>query len=213
MLKSSPSLPAEAAALLEFWFADCADSVAAAEARADIWFGQHADFDAEIHRQFGDWPARAAAGEFAHWQADPHASLALVLCLDQLPRNLFRGTPRAFAHDARARAVADAAVAAGHPAHLHPLPACFFYLPYEHAEDLAWQTHCVPGYRRQRDRAEPALHRLLDMFIQAGEEHRDTVVRFGRFPHRNAILGRSSTAEETAYLAGGAKTYGQTPPR
>lgn len=204
-------LPPEAAELLSFWFADCTASCTAAEARVALWFARHDHFDAEIHRRFAGWPARAAAGEFAHWRAAPASALALVLCLDQLPRNLYRGTPQAFAYDESARHETHAAVAAGYPLQLHPVPACFFFLPYEHAEDLDWQRHCVPGYRELQARAEPALYTLLGRFVEAGEEHRDTVARFGRFPHRNAILGRDSTPEELAYLAAGAKTYGQTP--
>ncbi|MGD9603572.1 MAG: DUF924 family protein [Gammaproteobacteria bacterium] len=202
---------ADPARLLDFWFDGGVETPAAARARVKLWFGHHPPFDAALAEQFGDWPARAADGEFAAWLDAPDTALALVLTLDQLPRNIYRATPRAYAFDAHARAATHTAVTRGYHERLHPVAACFFFEPYEHAEDLAWQAHCVPGYLRLRELAHPDFHALLDEFVQAGHEHRDTVARFGRFPHRNAILGRASTPQEDAYLAAGAKTYGQVP--
>ncbi|MGH8597137.1 MAG: DUF924 family protein [Gammaproteobacteria bacterium] len=204
-------LPREAQALLEFWFADGTQSIAAARARNALWFGQHADFDREIEERFASLPARAAAGALHAWRDHPRSALALVLSLDQLPRNLYRGTPRAYAFDAEALAVTRVAIAAAYPQHVHPLEAVFFYLPYEHAEDLAWQAYCVPGYVGQQDRALSEFRPLFDEFIAAGREHYDVVARFGRFPHRNAILNRNSNPEEAAFLASGGKHYGQVP--
>lgn len=200
-----------AQAVLDFWFADSTLSVTQARTRVEIWFGRHADFDRAIDQHFGALPAQALNGQCDAWLQEPRAALALVLALDQFPRNLYRATPQAFAFDAAARAATTAAIAAGFETALHPLEALFLFLPYEHAEDLACQDLCRAGYLRQRARVAPEWHSLFDDFVQAADEHRTMVERFGRFPHRNHALGRVSTPAELAWLAGGAKTYGQLP--
>lgn len=177
MLASSP---AEARALLELW---CA---AESEAR---WFRPDPAFDRELARRFGELVDRAAAGAFDDWLADPWSALALVLLVDQLPRNIHRGTPRAFAYDAKARVVARSALAGGHHRAVPARLRLFFYLPFEHSEDPADQ-----------DRAVELCRELGGEALHYAEAHRAVIRRFGRFPHRNAILGRPSTAEEQAFL-------------
>lgn len=160
------------------------------EAGPARWFVADPGFDAACHA-FHDTYEAAADGALADWIATPDGALALVLLLDQFPRNLFRGTPRAFATDAQAREVAEAAVEAGHDAAIEPDLRHFLYLPFEHAEDLAYQ-----------ERAVALIDALGDAeSLKYAHQHRDVIARFGRFPHRNAMLGRRSTPEELAYLA------------
>ncbi len=197
-----------ARAILEFWFGDALASTQAAEARAKLWFMADPAFDAQIRQRFGDCPRRAAAGEFDAWAAAPESALARILVLDQFPRNLYRATPEAFAYDAAAAAAAGAAVDAGFDAALHPLMAAFVYLPFEHAEDAALQERAVACYEALERRAPRGLEALFAGFTDYARRHRAIIERFGRFPHRNASLGRASTAEEVAYLDGGGERFG-----
>jgi uncharacterized protein (DUF924 family) len=197
--------------LLSFWFADGLDSYAAARRFVDRCFGHHTDFDNALTERFASLPARVAAGEFAHWRAHPRMALAELIALDQLPRNLHRGTPRAYAYDPAARELAAHAHAAGYPDMLHPLAGAFFNLPWEHAEDLDLQRRAVDGYARQHERADAEFAPLLWEWVVAGRDHLEVIERFGRFPHRNPILGRQSTTEERAWLANGGKHWGQVP--
>lgn len=156
------------------------------------WFAKDDAFDARC-RAFEAAHHAAARGELADWEATPEGALALILLLDQIPRNVFRNSAHAFATDPLAQAVADRAVNAGHDrATAMPL-RIFFYLPFEHAENLAQQARCVALMEATGD-VEYAKYARI---------HRDIIARFDRFPHRNAALGRISTAEEQAYLAGG----------
>jgi uncharacterized protein (DUF924 family) len=171
----------DADAVIEFWFAPGTE---------ERWFAVDPSFDEEIRRRYGPLVQRAAAGNLADWAASPRGALALCLLLDQIPRNIWRGSPQAFSCDAMARDVARAAIGAGFDRSLLPEQRPFLYLPLEHSEDITDQDLCV-ALMRQLDDPE-----MLDY----AQRHRDIVARFGRFPHRNVILGRSSTAEETEFL-------------
>ncbi|MFN3687426.1 DUF924 family protein [Salinarimonas sp.] len=160
------------------------------EAGPERWFAKDEAFDAQITRRFrATWEA-AAAGALDDWAAAPDGALALLLVLDQFPRNMFRGTPQVYATDAKALAIARAAIAAGHLRAFEPPMTRFFVLPLTHAEDLAAQDESV------------ALNEALGDAdgLHWARHHRDIVARFGRFPHRNAILGRDTTPEEAAFL-------------
>jgi uncharacterized protein (DUF924 family) len=157
-----------------------------------LWFAKDDAFDTRFRERFLPLHEAAARGELDGWSATPVGALALVILLDQFPRNAFRGTPRMYASDAAARRVADAAVAAGHDVLVEAELQGFFYLPFGHSENLADQ-----------DRAVELCGRLGGVNLRQAEHHRDIVRRFGRFPHRNAILGRSTTNEEAEYLANG----------
>jgi len=177
-------LPLEASDVLRFWFTDTDEFRAA-------WFARNDAFDAEIRERFlGLWERAAAGALDAEWGATAVGALALVVVMDQFPRNVFRGTARAFATDARALAVAKRAVALGFDKGLPPNKAVFLYLPYEHSESLQDQDACV---ELMRGLGNP---RLLEFAAQ----HQRIVQRFGRFPHRNAALGRESTPEETEFM-------------
>jgi len=162
------------------------------EAGPRRWFRRDDAFDALFRDRFLAAHEAAASGRLARWSATPDGSLALVLLLDQFPRNAFRGTPRVYATDARARAAADAAIAAGHDLAVDPQLRRFFYLPFMHSEDVADLDRCVRL-------SEP----LGGEELRYARHHRDIVARFGRFPHRNAVLGRTSSADEERFLAEG----------
>ena len=182
----------EAGALIDFWFAP-PGSPNRFEQR-EIWFKVDPAFDAQCRAQFGALRARAAAGNCADWTLEAEPCLALVLLLDQFPRNLFRGSAQAFATDTQAR---DAARAALDRRFDRSLPASwrqFIYLPFEHSEDLADQELSVRLAAALAH--DPAFARVLDY----AQRHHAIIARFGRFPHRNAALGRTSTPEEEAFL-------------
>lgn len=172
---------ADSGDVLRFWYEECT---------AEQWFKKDAAFDATIRDRFGDLHAVASAGGCDDWAETPEGSLALVLVLDQFSRNLYRDDPRAFAQDAKALDIARRALAAGHDQAYPAGQRYFYYLPYEHSEDLRDQEESVALFEKHGD-----AH-TLDYAIA----HRDIIARFGRFPHRNAVLGRESTAEEEEFL-------------
>ena len=197
-----------AEALLAFWFGADLDSPEHVGERMGIWFGGGEAFDEAIRERFEDWPDAALAGEMDDWRGSPRGVLARVLVFDQLPRNLHRDSPRAFAYDAAGLAAAQEAIAAGHVEALHPIEAGFLLLPLEHAEDLACQDECVAAFERLRDTSPPALRPFLETSVDYAERHRVLIRRFGRFPHRNAVLGRESTEAERRFLEAGGDTFG-----
>ncbi|MBR0902762.1 DUF924 family protein [Bradyrhizobium liaoningense] len=157
------------------------------------WYEHDDAFDAEIRRRFLALWQKAAAGELASWETSDDGALALVIVLDQFPRNMFRGTPQAFASDAQARDVARRAIAKAVDRRVDPVLLEFLYLPFMHSEHLADQLHCVALFENT-DNAEN---------LKYAREHADIIERFGRFPHRNRLLGRDTTEEEQAFLDGG----------
>jgi uncharacterized protein (DUF924 family) len=160
------------------------------------WFRKDAGFDAEIRRRFLAAVEAALAGELNAWADDRQAALALLILLDQFPRNLFRGEARAFAGDPQARSLAESALAKGWDKDLSAVEKLFVYLPFEHSEALADQERSVALFS-----ALAAGHPGCEGFLDYAHRHHEVIARFGRFPHRNAALGRPSTPEETSYLA------------
>jgi uncharacterized protein (DUF924 family) len=179
--------------ILNFWFGDPAQS-AYGQWRS-IWFRKDPDFDAEIRQRFWVDYEQAVAGQLSDWREQPGTCLALVIVLDQFSRNLFRGSPRSFAADSQALAVAQQALDRGYEAALVPVERFFLYLPFEHSEDLADQDRCVALFEALVA-AAPELESGLDY----AHRHRRVIQRFGRFPHRNEILGRASTPAELEFL-------------
>lgn len=184
----------EARRVLAFWFGEPGSS-GHGQPRAE-WFRKDANFDEAIRREFLALHAAAAAGEREQWRDEPASLLALVIVLDQFSRNLYRDDARAFAQDARALACAQLALARGWDRDRLPVERQFLYLPFEHAEDAALQDRSVELFFALED-----LPGTRGLTVWA-EKHRAIVRRFGRFPHRNAALGRASTPEELAFLAG-----------
>ena len=191
----SAALPERAQTLLDFWFGPLGDPER--EEHRPIWFRSTPAHDDELGRRFvADYEA-AAVGALGAWEAAPESALALVLLLDQIPRNIFRDMPRAYATDAEARAVADRALGRGFDARVPPAWRLFFYMPLHHSESLADQHRAeelTAPLRAGRGRDGGENRRY-------GMPYPEVIARFGRFPHRNRILGRQSTAEEAAFLA------------
>jgi uncharacterized protein (DUF924 family) len=167
------------AAVLAFW----------REAGPSRWFTKDAAFDAEIREKFLATYEAAAAGKLDGWTADAEGALALCIVLDQFSRNMFRGDARTFAADPLAREVANTALKRGYDQDVDPKERGFFFLPFMHSEDLGDQKRCVELYRAAGDAN-----------LKYAEEHHDIIKRFGRFPHRNAVLGRATTPDEKTYL-------------
>ncbi|MGI9508355.1 MAG: DUF924 family protein [Geminicoccaceae bacterium] len=178
--------------ILDFWFA---------EETKPRWYQSSDGFDELCQQRFGDLTAKAASGELAAWEQTADGALALCLLLDQMPRNLFRGTAKAFATDPKAVDVAMRAIERGFDQTLDLEKRKFLYMPFMHSERLLDQERSV------------AIAKALDdeNMLHYANDHADIIKRFGRFPHRNAILGRDCTPDESAFLEGGAKTYGQSP--
>jgi uncharacterized protein (DUF924 family) len=174
---------ASAAEVVSFW----------QEAGPDRWFNKDAAFDQRIRERFLATYETAAAGKLSSWEESAQGALALLILLDQFPRNMFRGDARAFATDPLARAVTAGAIVRGFDSQVPKDLRGFFYLPFEHSEDLADQERCI------------ALHKAIGDVenLKWAEIHADIIRRFGRFPHRNAALGRITTPEEQAFLDGG----------
>ncbi|MCB1939104.1 MAG: DUF924 domain-containing protein [Rhodocyclaceae bacterium] len=187
-------LPDSAGAVLDFWFGAPHDPVHGQQ-RA-LWFQKRKATDEAIRTAFLADIERALAGDLTHWTAVPRGALAHILLLDQFTRNVFRDTPRAFAGDTQALEIAQQCVDAGTHLALLPVERVFVYLPFEHAEDAHAQRVAVRLFEALAQ-AHPGFEDTLDY----ARRHQAVIARFGRFPHRNAILGRTSTAAEIAYLA------------
>ncbi len=187
------------AAVLAFWFGEPGSSDC--DTFRQLWFRKDEATDRRIAEQFGPLIESALRGELADWARQPESALAQVLLLDQFTRNGFRDTPRAFAGDARALAAATAMVGLRQDEALPVLQRSFVYMPFEHAEGLGAQDEAVRLFTRLVDSAPPAaLAAELRNMLGYAEKHRAVIRRFGRFPHRNVILGRHSTPDEIVFL-------------
>ena len=163
------------------------------EAGPDKWYEKNDEFDGEIRERFLATHEAATRGELSDWETDSEGALALMILLDQFPRNMFRGSARAFATDPLARAIADRALKQDFDREVPPNMRGFFYLPFQHSETLADQERSLALYRALGD----------DNNMKYADIHADIIRTFGRFPHRNGVLGRQTTAEEQAFLDGG----------
>lgn len=182
----------QAKEILDFWFGN-PDQPGFGKPR-DFWFKKTPEFDEELRTRFLKDYQKAAGGYLDEWIDLPETCLALILLLDQFPRNMFRGTPEAFATDWEALSAAQQAVAQGFDEKLLPVQRWFIYLPFEHSENLDHQRQAVKLFQQLSD--DPDSASCIDYAIR----HKTVIERFGRFPHRNEILGRSSTPEEKEYL-------------
>lgn len=187
--------------LLDWWFgAEPATASAVAAARQGLWFGKRDSQDEEARERFAALVAQALAGELRDWQATAQGWLANLILLDQLPRMIFRDTPRAFAGDAQARALLQLGLEQGLDRRLTAIERVFAYIVFEHAEDLALQERAVALFRELHDEAAADEQALFAGFLDFAERHRRVIARFGRFPHRNAILARATSDAEQAFL-------------
>lgn len=202
------ALAPQAREVLDFWFADGLQLGWPSQNLSKVWFGGGAELDSQITARFGALVREAAGGRFTEWEITLPACLALVIVLDQFSRNVFRGSAQAFASDARALRLAKATLAAGEDLQLPWAARVFMYMPLMHSEELSAQELCVGAFTRLRQTGPEALAQKFQGHLDYAIQHRDIVARFGRFPHRNAVLGRSSTPEEEHFLHSGPR-FGQ----
>ncbi len=193
--------PITAAQVLDFWFGTKEDDAEIANAQASLWWSKNPKVDAEVRARFETAVAAAASERLVGWDQAPPGELARIILLDQFPRNIYRDTPQAFAYDSLALARAQEGLARGSDRHLRPVQRVFFYLPLEHAEDLAHQERSVALFERLIKTVRKDQRETFAGFLDYAVRHREIIERFGRFPHRNAVLGRESTPEEQAFLA------------
>lgn len=185
--------------VLAFWFGLPGSAAEIAGRQRTLWFGKSPENDQAVIERAATLTA-ATAGQLNHWAHTPRGRLALVIVLDQFPHHIHRDRPQAFATDPQALALGLAALAAGEDRQLAPIERVFLYLPLEHAESLDLQDRSVLLYEQLAQEAADDERALFDNFLDYARKHRDVVARFGRFPHRNAILGRISTPDELEFL-------------
>jgi uncharacterized protein (DUF924 family) len=204
----------EALEVRQFWFGKVPLKPEGVKARLALWFGGTAEeqrrTDELVRSRFGALVERAAGGELTAWADSPRRRLSLILLLDQFPRHAYRGTQRAFAADRDALALTLSGMQSAADAALTPVERIFFYMPLQHAELRDAQEESVAAYRRLLNEAPEELKTLIfAQALESAELHRSIVARFGRFPHRNRVLGRRDTPEEEEFLRQGDRTFGQ----
>ena len=186
--------------LLDWWFGQSESPDEIAADKGKLWFGKKDSQDLEARERFGVFVDQALAGELTEWTQRPEGWLALVLLLDQLPRMIFRDTPKAFSGDLRAQKLVAQGIAADFDRQLKPIQRVFIYLVFEHCENLAVQNEAVSRFIDLVAEQPESERAVFADNLDYAERHRKVIARFGRFPHRNAVLGRESTAEELAFL-------------
>ena len=186
--------------VLEFWFGRQADDLAVAREKNTLWFGGDAAADDLIRKRFGELREHAVRGELVDWERSAQGSLGLILLVDQFSRNIHRGKPAAFQYDQLARGWARRLIGGGGYARLRPIQRLFVCLPLEHSENIADQQQSVALLEQLVRDVPKVQHRIFEEYADYARHHRDVVARYGRFPHRNKILGRESTAEEIEFL-------------
>jgi len=188
--------------LLHFWFGKLAEDGSVDREHRVLWFYASEEFDRRCREGFAADLAQAARGNLDRWATTPRGRLALIILLDQFSRNIYRSTARAFAQDAKAFALCEEGLADGMDGVLRPAERLFFYMPLQHAEDRAAQQRAVECFERLSADVSEEQRPLFEEFLDYARRHRAVIERFGRFPHRNAILGRVSTPAELEFLAG-----------
>lgn len=196
-------------AILTFWFKEQGLSAPQIDGRMDIWFGEDAVFDEEIAGQFAQDVEDASEGRLDHWGHEPRGRLALILLLDQFRRNIYRNRPEAFDQDKAALKLCVEGAMEKKDKGLSLIERVFFYMPLQHAESRKVQEKSCQIYNKLCEAVSPTYKETFETVAQFAELHADIVRQYGRFPHRNAILGRENTPEEDEYLAGDAPTFGQ----
>lgn len=184
----------------EFWFGSALTDAAVAQQKSGLWWSKKSEQDQEIQRRFGDCVELAARGGLDSWAGSARSLLALILLTDQFPRCIFRHTPKAFEFDALARAWSLNGIKHGMDMSLRPIERVFFYLPLEHAESAECQEQSVQLFTKLFQEVPASQMDVFRGYLTYALRHRSVIARFGRFPHRNAILGRTSTPEELEFL-------------
>lgn len=195
--------------VLEFWLADAPESPEAARARSDFWFGNNPEIDSQIWQLFEDVINDAASGVYADWAETAFGRLALIILLDQFPRNIYRGTSEVYRYDSIALSLAGQGVTVGQLAGLSVPEQAFFLMPYQHSEDISVQRAGVQLMQAMIDEAPEEWKPIASGYHDFAVRHHDIVAAYGRFPHRNSLLGRSSTDAEAEFLAEGGDSFGQ----
>ncbi len=195
--------------VLAFWFKEQELSAPQVDRRMDVWFCEDPLFDLEIKKEFSDDVRAASEGRLEHWGHSPRGRLALILLLDQFRRNIYRNTPEAFAMDRVALKTCVEGAMAKKDRGLALIEKAFFFMPLQHAESLKVQVKSVEIFNKLTEAASPTQHETFQTIAHFAELHHDIIERFGRFPHRNKILGRNNTPEENEYLDGDSPTFGQ----
>jgi len=193
-------MPDQPESVLAFWFGAPGSAAEVAGRQSKLWFGKSPANDQAVIERFAATLTAATAGQLDHWAHTPRGRLALVIVLDQFPHHVHRDQPQAFATDPQSLALSIAALESGEDRKLAPIERVFLYLPLEHAESLDLQERSVSLYEQLAHEAAADERALFDGFLDYARKHRDVVVRFGRFPHRNEILGRPSTPDELEFL-------------
>ncbi len=195
--------------ILAFWFKEQALSAPQIDRRMETWFSEDPIFDHEIEKTFSNDIEAACEGKLNHWAAEPHGRLALILLIDQFRRNIFRNTPDAFSMDKLALKLCVEGAMEKKDRGLTPIQRVFFYMPLQHAESRKVQAKSVELYNRLANAVSPTERETFLTIAQFAELHKDIIDQFGRFPHRNKLLGRENTPEEAEYLAGDSPDFGQ----
>jgi len=195
--------------VLDYWYSDSDLDSPTLDSRMDRWFGSSDALDKEIGERFGELVKQASGGELDAWAETPEGRLALIILLDQFRRNIFRGEPEAFEQDNKALKICIEGTMSGVHKYLSPEQRIFFFMPLQHAESLKIQDKSVSIYNALADSVSDTLRETFATCAQFAELHRDIVAEFGRFPHRNAVLGRENTDAEAAYLSGEVPSFGQ----
>jgi uncharacterized protein (DUF924 family) len=196
-------------AILEFWFKEQELTAPQIDRRLDVWFGADEVFDLECKKEFAGDVEMASAGQLDHWAEQPLGRLALILLLDQFRRNIYRNTAQAFEMDKAALKLCVEGARDKKDKGLTPVQQAFFYMPLQHTESRKVQEKAVEIFNRLAEAVSPTYRETFATMAQFAELHRDIVERFGRFPHRNELLGRGNTAEEDEYLAADSPNFGQ----
>jgi len=187
--------------ILGYWFGADPDKAALARDRADLWWAKNAEADRDIRERFETTVLLAGTGNLDLWLAEPRGRLALIILIDQFTRNIYRESPRAFALDAKALECGLTGIELGYDRSLRPIERVFFYLPLEHSERLEHQELSVRLIGDLVPLAAPEQKEIFEQYLDIAIRHRDIIARFGRFPHRNRILGRPSTPDELQFLS------------
>lgn len=195
--------------VLDYWFSDSDLDSPTLDSRMDRWFGSSEELDQEIGERFGKLVEQASGDELDAWAEQPEGRLALIILLDQFRRSIYRGTPECFEQDKKALKICIEGTMSGVHKQLSAEQRVFFFMPLQHAESLKIQDKSVSIYNALADSVSDTLRETFATCAQFAELHRDIVAEFGRFPHRNAALGRANTEAEAAYLSGDAPSFGQ----